>query len=517
MSQTIHIIGIDISSVKIKIGLIKENGSILCEYQSDYSIYEDGDFGKKMDLDEIWTKILEGMKYVISNSKIDPKTIVAISSDTMRMAFIGLDKKNEAVYAGPNIDARGTDSQWIIDDEFEGVEGEQELFSITARSPPLLFGLARLLWFREEDEEIFEKIEKFVSFDDWIQFKLTGNLVIDECMASETQAFDIKNRTWSQEILKRFELNDNIFPSLVKSGTITGYLKEEIIEKLQLDLDPNLKLKIAVVKAGPDTQTSLLGMGCILNKNKNSFNLGITLGSSAPLMLVVDKPIIDPNMNFWTSCNILENSWIIEANTGMTGKVYNWFKNNILVDLSDNLDRLVEKYLNETEPGANSTFAFLGPEKMNFKEQTNIKQSIFVFPSQSTISDIKSNRATFTRAVIENIGFGVYENYIGLKEIISPKEIENIYVSGGMANSKEILQIICDILGRDIYFPQVAESAYIGMLILSLVALKRYSTFEEAISNVVKLNKLEFNANNHERYKKIYKQWKNIKSKIDNL
>jgi len=501
-----YIIGIDVSSSKIKIALIEETGKIIFEYQSFYSIFDDGDFGKKIELDEIWIKIINGIKYLISSSKINPSNIIAISSDTMRMSFIALDENNEPLYAGPNIDARGSESQWIIDNKFEGEEGEQKLFNITARSPPLLFGLARLLWFKEENEEIFKKINSFISFDDWIQYKLTGELFTDECMASETQVFDINQRKWSEEILNCFDLDINIFPKVIKSGTVVGSIKNEISNIL--GLNSNTK----VIKSGPDTQTSLLGMGCV-----SEYSLGITLGSSTPMMLVINKPVIDQNRNFWTSCNILDNSWVIEANVGMTGKIYDWYKKNILEGVSENLDVLINQYLTETEPGANSTFAFMGPQLMNFKEQTNIKPSVFIFPSQSTISNLISNRATFARAIIENIGFGIYENYMGLKDLIKPNNIEKIYLGGGMAKSNQILQIICDILGHDILVPEVVDSTYMGLLISSLVALKKYSRYGDAINNLIKLRTIKFNSENNNKYLKIYNQWKNIKQKIDKI
>jgi sugar (pentulose or hexulose) kinase len=53
-------------------------------------------------------------------------------------------------------------------------EKENVNYSGNCTLPPLVFGLARYLWFREEDPENYERIKKIVMLDDWIQFKLSG-------------------------------------------------------------------------------------------------------------------------------------------------------------------------------------------------------------------------------------------------------------------------------------------------------------------------------------------------------
>ena len=72
------------------------------------------------------------------------------------MASVFLDKKGQVIYGGPNIDIRGIDSAYLIENEFI----ERDLFDITGHCPSFLFCLARLLWFREEEEEIYNKISK---------------------------------------------------------------------------------------------------------------------------------------------------------------------------------------------------------------------------------------------------------------------------------------------------------------------------------------------------------------------
>ncbi len=504
------ILGIDVSSVNVKIGLISDNGEVISESITPFSLLEDGDFGKLFDIDDMWNKILSGMKKVLEDSKIDKKDVIAITSDAQRFAIVFM-KQNEdgsykSVYGGPNKDTRGVDAQWIIDDEYEGDVGEADLFKITAHSPALVFGLARLLWFREEDEEIYEQIKKVFMFDDWIQYKLSGVVVSDPAIASESLILNIGQRKWSEEIIKKFEFDPEWFPPLIDAGATTGNLKAEIAAELGLSTD------IPIIKAGPDTQMSLIGMGCI-----EEGDIGIPLGTSTPMMMVMNEGKIDPNMIFWTSCHTIPNKWVMEGNVGNTGMIYDWYREYILEDVSKNSHNIMEKYLSETIPGANSSFAYMGPEKMDFKNMTEIKRSVFVFPSQSTISDIISNKATFARSIIENIAFGILENFKGLQEFATNKEIKRIFVGGGMANLKGIDSIICNVLGQDIMIPKIKETSYLGQLITCLVGLKKFSSYKEAVEKLIPFEKISVDPEISKQYKSVYSKWKQYKEQIDHL
>jgi sugar (pentulose or hexulose) kinase len=153
---------------------------------------------------------------------------------------------------------------------------------------------------------------------------------------------------------------------------------------------------------------------------------------------------------------------------------------------------------------------------MNFKNTTDIKRSVFIFPSHSSISDIISDRSTFTRALLENIGFGILENFNALLELSPKNKINKVFCGGGMANSKGFVKIIADILGQDIFIPKIKESAYVGQLINCMIALGIYKNHREAVNSLVELEVIKHNEENTKEYKKIYGQWKIYKEKTDN-
>ncbi|MHA1253036.1 MAG: FGGY family carbohydrate kinase, partial [Candidatus Helarchaeota archaeon] len=269
------ILSIDISSNKVKVGLISENLKLDAISIQSYNIQnEDIDgFVKRFDMDELWSLIIQNIKNILKKYDKNKINLIGISSCAQRIACVFLDKNGKELYGGPNSDVRGIDSAYIIEDEFE----ENELFEVTAHSPSLTFCLARLLWFREEAENIYEKIHKVLMLNDWITYKLTGEYFSDFTSAPESQIFDIKKLNWSSEIIEAFDLNPDWFPEIIDSNTIAGNLRKDITKELGLN-----SKEIPVIKGGGDTNISVLGMGAI-----HENDIGICLGTTAPVDLVV--------------------------------------------------------------------------------------------------------------------------------------------------------------------------------------------------------------------------------------
>jgi len=454
------ILTIDISSNSVKVGLVSEDLKIVQFNSQDIKIFnEDLDgFAKRFDMEDLWKKVIMGMESILS--KFRNKKIVGLSSCTQRIASVFLD-------------IRGIDSAYLIDDAFS----ERDLFEITGHSPSLLFCLARLLWFKEEAEEVYAKIKKVLTLDDWLVYKFTGNFYSDLSSAAESQLLDIKKGEWSSEIIDTFNFDPDFFPDIVDSGTIVGELKDNINNRFDVDIH-----RIPFVKSGGDTQATLLGMGVI-----EEGDIGISLGTTSPLHLVVNNPIFDPNCNFWTSYHSIKGKWLIESNAGNTGASYDWFKEAFLSSFTDNPDSLIEDYLKKTPPGAFSTYSYLGPEKMNIRNTTSIKRGAFIFQPPIMVSDDVPKIENFARSVLENIAFGIFENHQVLRNQtdLSTKT----YVAGGMAKST----------------------------INTLIGLKYYSNYKSIVSNLLAFEEVKNDPAVSDKFKTIYLEWKNLKSKIDSL
>ena len=493
------ILTIDVSSKFIKVALISTELKLITTLKKKLVVNsEDIDgFAKNIDMNDLWVKIQEMISIILKNHQ----NVIGISSCAQRIASVFVDKKGEVLYGGPNTDIRGIDSAFLIEDEFS----EEDLFEITGHNPSILFSLSRLLWFKEEEEALYRKIAKILMLDDWLVYKLTGIYCSDPSSAAESQLLDVKKVQWSREIIDAFDFDSDMFPQLVDSGTIVGNLVPNLRDKFNIN-----HKEIPIIKSGGDTQASLLGMGVI-----DSNSIGITLGTTAPIQLVVERPLIDPNHNYWTSCHSIKGKWLIEAHAGNTGTVYDWFIDGFLSEISNDPYALMDTYLKETIKGEFSTFAFLGPEHMNIKNQTSIKRGSFVFQPPSLISEEYPTIKNFARSVVENIAFGILENHQSLVKIQPTNK--KTYCAGGMANSTEFNSILANVLHNDILIPSIKDSSFIGAAMNSLIALNKFQDYGKIIDELINYNVYKYDSEISNSYARIYHEWKNMKSKIDNL
>ena len=500
MGTSEKILSIDISSKKVKIGIVSDKLELeTVSVQEYHSVDEDiNGFAKRLNMIDIWNKVKSGIKNVIKENK--PEKIIGISSCGQRMATVFLDKQGNEIYGGPNTDMRGIDSAYLIEDEFS----ERELFNITAHSPFFMFTLARLLWFREEEEELYENFGKILMLDDWIVYKLTGEFYTDYSSLGESLLFDIRKKQWSQEIIEAFDINPEILPEIVESNTFVGDLKLELINEL------GINQRISVFKGCGDTHANLLGMGAI-----EIGNIGISLGTTAPIHLVIDKPIIDLELNFWTECHVIKNQWLIEANTGGTGRVYDWFKSVFISDINKDANEVMDELLKKSKPERRSTYAFLGPELMAIKDQTSIKRGVFVFPPPSMIGEELPRLENFAQSAIEGICFGILENVQALQNFF--KSEPKIFSSGGMAKSREFCKTLANILDHEIYVPHIKDSAYIGCAINVLKGLNFYQDYNSIVDELIKFEKFSNETQISNSFKKSFKEWKNLKTKLSKL
>jgi sugar (pentulose or hexulose) kinase len=501
MGKSGIIISIDISSKNIKVGAISDKLELGNVSIQGYDVIDEdvNGFAKHLNMNDIWNKVKIGIKQVLKKDK--PDKIVGFSSCGQRLATVFLNAQGKEIYGGPNTDIRGIDSAYIIEDKFS----EDELFRITAHSPSLMFTLARLLWFREEERERFKNISQILMLDDWIGYKLTGEYYTDYSSIGESQLFDIKNKKWSLEIIESFNINPDILPEIINSGTVIGELKSNLLK----EFDINQK-SVPVIKGSGDTQANLLGMGAI-----EDGNIGITLGTTAPVHLVINEPSIDQNHNFWTECHIVKDKWLIEANSGGTGRAYDWFKNTFISDSENNANEIMNELLTRVEPGAGSTYAYLGSELMAVKDQTSIKRGVFIFPPPSMIGEELPKIENFARSTIEGICFGILENFHALQNF-TKSEI-SVFCSGGMSKSKEFCKILTNVLGKNLMVPYISDSAFTGNAINTLVGLKYYPDFKKVIDELIQFQNYDVDPSSTEKYRGIFKQWKYLKNKIDDL
>ena len=223
----------------------------------------------------------------------------------------------------------------------ENAVGSDTITAITGNHFDGSMPLAKILWLKENQPEIYETAEKFIGVQDLVVHFLTGNYKTDYSQACRTLLMNIETFSWDPELLAIGGITEDRLPELVPPGSIAGELSADIAKKTGLGVG------LPVIIAGGDQQNAAVALG--VNKPGRA---EANTGTGSFVISAVDKPVFDKEARVLCQASAIAGQWIMEAGIFNTGAVYRWFKEQFCQDLSN--DSSVYNRMNE-EAGRSST------------------------------------------------------------------------------------------------------------------------------------------------------------------
>jgi autoinducer 2 (AI-2) kinase len=446
------------------------------------------------DTENNWRLISSCIRKALFDSKISPNSIKAISSTSMREGMILYDSSGKEIWACPNVDSRATkEAEYLVR------SGKaKKIFQISGDWVSISDS-PRFLWIKKHEKDIFHKISHMGMISDWILYKLTGQFVTDPSIGSSSGMFDLKNQKWSNEIISMCGLREDIFPEVRAPGSVIGGVTR------RASLETHLVEGTPVVVGGADTQLGLVGLG-VAKPNQVTL-LG---GSFWQLTMLLDKPIIDPQIRLRTLCHVIPNRWMIEGIGFYCGLTMRWFRDAFCDKEKGDARRtgvdpyfLMEKEASLAPPGSNGVIGIFS-NLMNSKRWTHASPAFMQF---DITSPSQSGKKECIRAIEESAAFVALGHLKILESLVNGKPKEITFAGGG---SKGFLwpKIVSDVLGIRVKIPVVSESTALGAAICAGVGVGVYKNVESAGKEIALFEKTyEPTKSNHEKYLSYYDKW----------
>ena len=242
--------GVDIGTSGCKAVVFNENGEQLASVSREYNVIFSNDGGAELNSDEVIEKCFEVIKE--SSSKVENNSIKGLGITSQGEAFTAIGYKNETLHnAMVSSDIRSKPYM----DEFLKKFDKEKLYQITGHTAHPMFTLFKLLWFKKNRKELWEKTKYFLCFEDLLQFRLGLKPRISWSLAGRTMMFDVRKYEWDPDILGEINLSSEKLAVPLPSGTKVGTINKEIAGKL------GLSEKVFVVTGGHDQTCSALGAG----------------------------------------------------------------------------------------------------------------------------------------------------------------------------------------------------------------------------------------------------------------
>jgi len=306
--------------------------------------------------------------------------------------------------------------------------------------------LAKLVWFRECEPEVHKAARRWVGHKELILHRLTGRWIVDSSVASGTGLLELATLDWDAEALE-----------------LAGIEREQLAELVA----PTDVVGDGVVAGAGDGPLANLGVGAV-----HPGVAALSIGTSGALRLIVERPVVDPKRRVFCYA-LTRDRWAVGGAINNGGVVLEWAREALAPDLS--VDELLD-VASTAPPGCDGLLMapYLFAERAPH------------WRSGATGAYVglrrEHGRAHLVRAALE----GVCEQlHLVLDSLESAgQEVHEIRATGGFARSAFWRQLLADVLGRPIGFPESHEGSGFGAALLGLQALGEIDSFEVAADHI---------------------------------
>lgn len=441
----------------------------------------------EFDPQQMWETFVRLTREAVGS--VSPDQVLALSVTSFRDGMIFLDVEGGVLYAGTNRDARA------VAQGFEMAQQHGEtVYRVTGRWPLGTDGAAHLLWMRKFQPEDYDRVRKVLMVGDWLAYRLCGAFCSEPTGASSSLLFDVRERRWSTEVAEALELPASIFPDVVPPGSVVGELGEDVAYQL------GLKPGTPVVAGLADTQAACLASGALEDGDTVA-----VAGSTMPLQMTIDEPLMDPGHRTWTGAHALDGLWSLESSAGLAGVTYGWLWEAFGEgQSSDEGYAVLDTEAESAPPG--SAMAFLGPWIADHGRLQFPSRVGFLAPFPATLEP-PLTRPKMARAVLENIAFALRGNLSQLEQI-SGREAGSLTVCGGLSRSRVFNQMVADVTQVPVRVPAVHESSALGAAMCAARGVGIYRDLRDAVQGMCRwAEPVEPHQALRGTYRTLYRRW----------
>lgn len=489
-----YLLGIDNGNTVTKVSLYDVNG---CEKftasRSAETLVPRAGWAER-DMSMLWQNTAEAIREVIQRSDIAASEIVAVGCTGHGNGLYLLDKQRQPFRnAIQSIDMRAVQ----IVQEWERTDLRSRVFPNAPQAFYPAQTAALLAWLKQHEPDTYRNLGAVLLCKDYINFRLTGQLVSDLSDVSAANLMDTVNGRYSEALLAHFGIADmmDTLPPLVQSLEIIGGVTNAAAD------ETGLTVGTPVIGGMIDCAASAIGIGVV-----KPGQACILIGTWSINQVLVEQPTWTPDL-FLTTPFADPRYWLLLEGSATSAANLEWFVTHFGAEERlaaekrgispyDVCNEAVESVLPQ-----DATIIF-HPFLYGSRQQANASAGFFGICGWHT-------RAHLIRAIYEGVIFGHMLHIETLKR--AGTEFMSARIGGGGARSAVWVQLFADMLQIPVEVPEGAETGTRGAALAAGVATGIYSDMTDAVSAAVRIARVhEPNTQNTAIYQGRYQQYKSL-------
>ncbi len=442
-------IGIDIGTTGIRSVAYRLNGSATAIATEEYPLFTDQSGIAEQDADNIMMALEAVAARTVQLLETEAVQIKGIALSSALHSFLALDEQGRPLSRLMTwADTRGQ----IVLEELKGQLDTQALYRRTGCPLHPMYPFLKIYWLKRQQPAQFAKAAWFGSIKDYAFQRLTGKRVVDRSVASGSGCYNLQTLEWDPEVLQVLGISKDRLPLVVP--TTTQYpLQEKLAAKL------GLPAGLPVIIGAGDGMLANVGVGAV-----KAGQMNITIGTSGAIRMAADQPKTDERGRTWCY-NLAEGRWMLGGAINNGGVSFRWVRDKfaeteqrVAQKLGLDSYSLLASYAQKVPAGSNGLIVlpFFTGERAPYWN-ADARGMFFGLT-------LNHDKRHIIRAILEGICYRMKSVLASLEEITG--QAQEIRVSGSFTRSEVWLQILADVLGREISLPNVEEGAAFGAAIL---------------------------------------------------
>ncbi len=309
---------------------------------------------------------------------------------------------------------------------------------------------------------ILKTADRFLTMGDYFNYLFSGKEAIEQSLASTTQLYNPKTRTWSSKLQKKLGLPAKLFPKIVKSGSVLGPLLPAVAK------ETGLKGVKVVATCSHDTGAAVAAVPA-----QGAHWAYLSSGTWSLLGIEAKEPIInDKSLAYnWTNevgyghtIRFLKNIvglWVVQECRrawAAEGTEYNY----------DQITRMAAE--------ARPLKCLINPNAARFLKPGDMPQKVVAYCRQ-TGQEPPGTHGEIVRCALESLAL-VYRKTIADAIAITGQPIQRLHIVGGGTKNSLLNQFAANATGLPVLTGPV-EATAIGNILIQAIALKHLKSLTE--------------------------------------
>lgn len=453
-----HVLTIDIGTTSAKVLIVSDSGQVVTSAQEFYPTDFPHPGFAVQDPDVVVNGILKIIKQARGQFN---GNIYGIGVSSAMHSMMAIDAKGKPLT--PLIlwsDMRSRQQARQLQKSIAGME----IYNKTGTPIHPMSPLCKLMWMRENDRGIIEKASKFISIKEYLFLVLCGETLVDHSVASSSGLFDVHKLDWSHQALDVAGITADKLSRCVSPYNQELRIRKDLAKSLGLDEN------IPITPGASD--------GCLAHLGSNAMEKGrlsLTVGTSGAVRMASKTYAPDPKQRTF-NYRLDEHTFISGGATNNGTVLMNWFCHNFYSGKTADIVEFA-KVASTVEAGAGG-LVFLpyvfGERAPHYNPDL---RGVFFGLAQH------HSQAHLMRALLEGICLEIRSIVESIEESI--EKVTGILASGGFVRSPEWLQLMANVLQKDITLHDVHDASSLGAALMAFKSLDIPTSFDGSQKKLV--------------------------------